>query len=458
MIVINEFSIDSTGKDGHYISCSAYMTKRVKQLILLVGDASLFELALYFMLLVRYQDDLTPELWFMHTLPFGIIGAITLFIFYINRLYELPRIRVGFRSILTLIRSTALVFVTSISYFYFVPTIAPKRNLVITLAFFLLLLIPWRRFYSMVLSMKNLQREIVLIGRNRFTKRLIRYIKRHPELGFRVRTIIQKSADLKKIQKKVYSEALFILNKPSLQRPFLLAIQQHTPAKVSIISFQDFYEETFSKVFLEMQDESELLQVLVKPRPWYEIGKRVLDITIGLLALLLFIIIFIPLAIVIKTYDRGPIFYRQKRMGKHGKLFTIIKLRTMRLDAEKDGPRLTLKHDPRITRPGLVLRSLYIDELPQSLLLIRGYMSVVGPRPERPEFVKDLKKEIPLYDLRHLVKPGITGWAQINQRSPSSMKEITEKTKYDLYYIKKRSMLFDIGIVLKTLSLIFKHI
>jgi exopolysaccharide biosynthesis polyprenyl glycosylphosphotransferase len=150
--------------------------------------------------------------------------------------------------------------------------------------------------------------------------------------------------------------------------------------------------------------------------------------------------------------NRGPLFYTQVRVGKNGELFNILKLRTMIVNAETNGAVWAQNNDQRITRFGKFLRKTRIDELPQVVNVLCGDMSIIGPRPERPEFVKQLAEQIPFYEVRHVIRPGLTGWAQVKGRYASSEQDALEKLQYDLYYIKKRSLYLDINILLKTLS------
>lgn len=179
-----------------------------------------------------------------------------------------------------------------------------------------------------------------------------------------------------------------------------------------------------------------------------------MDIFFGLLGLILLALLFPVLALAIKASSPGPIFYSQKRVGKDGRTFTIYKFRTMVVDAEREGPRWATEQDERVTAVGRALRLTHLDELPQAINLLRGEISLVGPRPERPEFVALLEKEIPHYNLRHLVKPGIFGLAQLNFPYGSSVEDAREKLKYDLYYVKNRSFFLDCVIVLKSLKII----
>jgi exopolysaccharide biosynthesis polyprenyl glycosylphosphotransferase len=179
--------------------------------------------------------------------------------------------------------------------------------------------------------------------------------------------------------------------------------------------------------------------------------KRAIDV-IG--AIVLLIVMSIPLAIaavLIKLTSPGPVFYRQERVGMDGRTFQILKLRTMLQDAEKTGPQWATVNDDRVTFVGKYLRRLRLDEFPQLINVLRGEMSLTGPRPERPEFVHVLEKSIPHYVLRHMVKPGITGWAQVSYPYGASIFDARMKLEYDLYYIRHMGPIFDLRILLRTL-------
>jgi exopolysaccharide biosynthesis polyprenyl glycosylphosphotransferase len=159
-------------------------------------------------------------------------------------------------------------------------------------------------------------------------------------------------------------------------------------------------------------------------------------------------------ALAIRLDSAGPIFFKQERVGKDDTIFTLWKFRSMQSDAEKDGAVWAGEKDPRITRVGKWIRRLRIDELPQLINVFRGEMSLIGPRPERPEFVKQLEEKIPYYYLRHAVRPGITGWAQVSYRYGASVEDSRFKLEYDLYYVKNMSLLLDLKILLRTIGVV----
>ena len=181
---------------------------------------------------------------------------------------------------------------------------------------------------------------------------------------------------------------------------------------------------------------------------------RILDLLFSLIGIAFGLVIFPVILLGNLFANRGPLFYSQIRVGRNGKHFRIYKLRSMVMDAEKHGAQFAEKKDIRITKFGRFLRRSRFDEIPQFINVIKGDMSVIGPRPERPVFVKELSAKIPFYEVRHLVKPGVTGWAQVNAKYGSTQEDALEKLQYDLYYIKRRSLFLDISIVIKTLSTI----
>jgi exopolysaccharide biosynthesis polyprenyl glycosylphosphotransferase len=187
----------------------------------------------------------------------------------------------------------------------------------------------------------------------------------------------------------------------------------------------------------------------------YVAVRRGLDLLLAALGLALAAPLGLLVAVAVKLESRGPVLYRQERVGRNGRLFTLAKFRSMRVDAEAgSGPVWADADDPRITRVGRWLRKLRIDEIPQLWSVIRNDMSLVGPRPERPYFVAELERQIPGYGQRHVVKPGITGWAQINYSYGNSTDDAFIKLQYDLYYVKHRSLALDIAILLRTVKVV----
>ncbi len=182
------------------------------------------------------------------------------------------------------------------------------------------------------------------------------------------------------------------------------------------------------------------------------VSKRCVDVIVAVIGLLALIPVFVILGLIIKLDSPGPVFYRQMRVGLRGRPYMIWKFRSMRQDAEKSGARWASAEDPRISRVGRWIRKWRLDELPQLINVLKGEMSLVGPRPERPVFVQELRNTIPYYDLRHTVRPGITGWAQTRFRYGASKEDSHVKLQYDLFYVKNLSLLLDLRIVVNTVK------
>jgi sugar transferase (PEP-CTERM system associated) len=188
---------------------------------------------------------------------------------------------------------------------------------------------------------------------------------------------------------------------------------------------------------------------------WNEVLKRVLDLAAGIIGLLISIPLMILVALAIRLESKGPVIYRQTRVGRKNKPFELLKFRSMSVDAEKEnGAQWATQNDPRVTRIGSFLRKYRLDELPQFINVIRGNMSFVGPRPERPCFVEQLREQIPYYDERHSARPGITGWAQVSYPYGSNVEDAAHKLEYDLFYLKNMSLTFDFAIIFATIRIV----
>lgn len=223
----------------------------------------------------------------------------------------------------------------------------------------------------------------------------------------------------------------------------------------SIISDRKFKERE-AALMPEMKFDDAFYDILTFSKNhqnrFYLMFIRIFDIVISIVGLF-FLILILPLVLIGNIIgNRGPLFFYQNRVGKNGVLFNIIKLRTMITNAEKNGAEWAQKNDRRITRFGKFLRITRLDEVPQFLNILKGEMALIGPRPERPEFVKDLEKQLPFYSIRHVIKPGLTGWAQVRHPYASTVEDQEIKMRYDLYYIKERSAFMDFKIIVNTIS------
>lgn len=247
---------------------------------------------------------------------------------------------------------------------------------------------------------------------------------------------------------------LVIDYRESLEDDWLKAVSEYALRDTTIVNLAEFLEFARGRVsLLEFNDDQ---MPKTDALNLYGLIKRVLDILAALFALMITMLPISCLILLIRIGSPGPGIYKQDRIGKNGQRFSLYKLRTMFENAEDAGPKFAAEGDPRITPIGKVLRRYRIDEWPQFVNVLRGQMSIVGPRPERPNWVSSFKSEIPYYDLRHLVRPGITGWAQIRLGYVADKEMTLKKLEYDLFYIKHMGPLFDLTIVLRTILFLIR--
>ena len=257
------------------------------------------------------------------------------------------------------------------------------------------------------------------------------------------------------IEKEDITEIVVAIN-GEMQGSTFQSILDAQERGLEIVPMPNLYEELMGRVPIHHLETDWLIHSFVdetRVGGFYEAGKRLLDILASLIGLGICILIY-PFVALVTLIDSGtPIMYKQIRSGKGGRPYLVHKFRTMRQDAEKDGKaQLTQENDDRITLFGNFMRRSHIDEFPQFWSVLRGEMSLVGPRSERPEWVSEFQKQIPFYRARLLVKPGITGWAQVNYSYYATVEEMAIKLEYDLYYIKHRNLLMDILIILRTIT------
>jgi exopolysaccharide biosynthesis polyprenyl glycosylphosphotransferase len=246
-------------------------------------------------------------------------------------------------------------------------------------------------------------------------------------------------------------------------RPDLVVMLEHKPeafdalldvasAGFRVVGPPEFYEHAFGRVPVQLVSQSWFMNVLhLYRKPYTRVAKRVFDLVVGAVGLVLTAPL-LPLLAWVVSRTPGPVIFRQVRLGEGGVPFTIYKFRTMRADAEADGAVWASERDPRVTRAGAFMRKTRLDELPQLWNVLRGEMSIVGPRPERPEFVAELQETVPFWSRRHLVKPGITGWAQVRRGYTADADGTAEKLAYDLWYLRHRSLVLDVAICFKTVA------
>ncbi len=441
----------------------------MRKFLLLLGDIATLYLALFLTLLVRYGKDFDNKLD-AHVLPFSFIFIIWILVFYITNLYELGFSKNNLEFFSTFLYSVAANSAISIAFFYLIPFfgITPKTNLLIFVALIIALGSSWRYGFNKLIAKSGYKNNTLIIGVSPQSQDLYDFLLANPQLGYGALGIIDvEDSAVPKILGSLIKQknvSTLVLDPSAYRTPQIIDVFYGLLGfKINFYNLPDFYEHVTGKIPLGAIDQSWFLENLSEgSKRGYEAGKRIFDLVFSFAfgTVSLFLYPFIILAI--KLNSAGPIFIRQKRVGKFGRSFTMIKFRTMVANApdgsaeRETGAVWALEKDPRITRVGRFLRKTRLDELPQLWNVLRGEMSFVGPRAERPEFHNELKEKIPFYEERYLIKPGLSGWAQIKYRYGASVLDAAEKLQYDLYYIKNRSLLLDIGIVLKTITIVLR--
>ena len=447
--------------------------KRLKISLALASDILVFYIALWLTLIIRYiLIDRAPGTFYnsisLHLIPFTIIFFFWLIIFWASGLYDLVKLRnieVFYKTILIAFGINTAI---TIAFFYFIPyfVITPKLNLFINLALTLALLYFWRQYFNRWAS-ESLQIHLVFLGANDEVMELKDFLTKNPQLGFHINGVMAPDnfIELENIWHNKRFSLIVTAEKFGQGKKLSLALFEYFKKGVTINDLDKFYENVTKRVPISIIKEVWFLENISEiERGFYETIKRGFDILLGIILYAITVIIFPVVAIGIKIFDAGSVFYKQARIGKNGKVFTLTKFRSLPIRNLESGFKSALKSgfdkmqkppEELITAFGRFLRKSHIDELPQIWNILKGEMSFIGPRPEKPNFVERLSEEIPFYEMRQLIKPGITGWAQLHNPSAGpTMKETMEKLQYDLYYIKNRSVFLDLSIVLKTIRIL----
>lgn len=328
-------------------------------------------------------------------------------------------------------------------------------------------LLAWRALYHLVLEKKLFVREVILVGTGETAEKITEEIEANQESGILISAYIGASPQFAHGNIPVFGSLPEINGHPKLSRVERIVValddRRGTMPISDLLSSKlqgriiedgiSFYEAISGKILVEKVNPAWLIfsEGFDSGRATYHI-KRLLDVSLALFGLVVSLPVTLIIALLIKLESPGPVFYRQERVGERGRIFSIVKFRSMRQDAEKDGAVWAMKNDSRVTRVGGFIRKVRIDEIPQMWNVLKGQMSFVGPRPERPVFVEQLVGKLPYYSLRHSAKPGITGWAQVCYPYGASEEDALRKLEYDLYYIKHQSIYLDLLIIFRTVK------
>lgn len=447
----------------------------MRKISLLFSDFLAFYGALALVLLARYGASQWSNQWNVHVAPFSILLVVWIFALYIANLYEQRTMRNDRAFFERLTQAMTVATIASIIFFYLIPTfgIAPKLNLFLFLITLAALMWGIRLGYNRLLASGS-KKNILVVGHNQESLELVQFISENPQFGYRVAGILRIGQHELPLDERPISCPIIesLQDAPAFIDTEDIALVVISPSAYAMREVVDLFFGTLSQRvdFTKLATFTETLTGTVPlgaiDQTWFldnisqhsrrafNIIKRATDITAVIVLGIptLAILPFIALAIYVES--PGPIFFTNRRTGRGGKPFDMLKFRSMRPDAERaTGAVWASQNDPRVTRVGKFLRTTRIDELPQLVNILRGEMSLVGPRAERPEFDSQLATQIPFYRERYLIKPGLSGWAQINYPYGSSVQDAEHKLEYDLYYIKHRSLVLDIEIILKTINI-----
>jgi exopolysaccharide biosynthesis polyprenyl glycosylphosphotransferase len=436
---------------------------KVKVFLFFLADVVALYVALFITLFIRYSANFYGQFLSVQALPFTIIFTLWVVIFYIAGLYDLRRLRNNLDFLKMLFLCLGINAAIAVSLFYLIPAfgIAPKTNLLLFIIIFGFIEVFWRRFLNQAMTFGETPNKVLFIGDGAVGAELKKTIRENPQLGYDIKEEIDEKsayASPEHIRTAVQGKNinLIVISSHLKHEPKLVVVLYELfGSGILVTDLINFYELIMRKVPLSEVKETWFLENITGQMSFYDPLKRASEFIGALLLGFILIPLEILLALLITVTSRGPVIYRQVRVGEKGKEFLLYKFRTMRVDAEKNGAQWASKNDQRTTHIGKLLRRSHLDELPQLWNIIRGDISFVGPRPERPEFVKKLEERIPYYEARLFIKPGVTGWAQIHHRADLTDEDVIQKLQYDIYYLKNRSPILDWTIILKTLKSLF---
>jgi len=394
--------------------------------------------------------------------------------FYVFDLYDSDRMRRRAVIILGILQAMGTASMALAIVFYSAPQMMLGRGvLLISLLLMLVVMVYWRLSVLWLSQNPRFAERVLILGTDDNAITLAREVLNRMQSGYKVVGFLGDEAGLvgkSLINPKVvglYDQVEEMIGRYRASRVVVAASDRRKRLPldslmalklrrgVAIEESASFYERLTGKISTEMlrpswlifSDETALKRI-------YRRTTRIVDLVLAVAILICALPLMILVAIAVKLDSMGPVLYLQERVGLNGHIFMIVKFRSMRTDAEKDGAVWASETDPRVTRVGRLIRRMRVDELPQLINVIRGEMSLIGPRPERPVFVEELQRQIQYYGQRHLVKPGLTGWAQVRYRYGNSVEDAREKLRYDLYYIKNQSAMLDALILFETARIV----
>jgi exopolysaccharide biosynthesis polyprenyl glycosylphosphotransferase len=450
-----------------------------RRLALVVIDAMLVLLSIAASIAIQVEGVTLASsfdwLWRYHSWFLDVLLGWWLFA-WLNDLYDVPSSTRRTLSLLRLLNVGALGII-AFAAIAFVTGVSPSWSLFLTIVAISLVSVGlWRVVYGSLSRILPIRHRVLVIGEGRSVQAIASTLKEATALDYEVigyvggepdPTVVSndslpflgRDTDLLRLVEQLHADEVVVANERPLNQTLFHLLVECQARGVSVTCLPNLVEKLYRKVPVEYLNPSWALHAM-QGKPIFSrfqlTTKRMEDLLIVALLAPFSLLLFPLVALAIRLDSSGPVFYKQMRCGRGGKPFAIFKFRTMTADAEKDGKaRWASKNDMRITRVGKFLRKIRLDELPQLINIWRGEMSFVGPRPERPEFVESLEESVPFYRTRLLVKPGLTGWAQVHYDYGSSVEDALIKLQYDFYYVRYWSLWIDLYIIFRTVYVVF---
>ena len=390
----------------------------------------------------------------MWRIPF--ITALCALCFYYNDMYDLTVVHSRNELIARVLQGAGAAAIVIAATSIVVPSMLDGHDVLVSFSLLVLAVLVWRLAFNTLTADPHLEDRVLMLGTGEAARTVAEQILVQHEYPSRIVAFIDDHGE--DILELVHRHRINRIVVSLSDRRGKLPIHELLQAKLAGVRVEEAattYERLTGKILIDDIKPSWLIfSDGFCVSPVMRSIKRAVDVAMSVIGLILAAPLMLLTAIAVRLESPGPVLYRQERVGENGRIFVLSKFRSMRTDAEQGTPIWAREHDDRVTRVGRFIRMTRLDELPQLWNVLRGDMSFVGPRPERPFFVEQLAAAIPFYMERHAVKPGVTGWAQVKYRYGSTVEDAMEKLRYDLYYIKHLSIVFDLTIVMDTVKVI----
>ncbi|MBU0647769.1 sugar transferase [Patescibacteria group bacterium] len=447
----------------------------LKKSILIISDLLMAFVSLWLALWIRYSliNQVDYNYW-EHAWIFLPVFLLWLVVYFINDLYDYTRFSDNQQLVYSVLRSAIYNFLITVVFFYIIPKllITPKTILVFLVCISSVLIMAGRYVFNRIFVHEKLLKRLLVIGNDKIHTQLAMTIKKNISYGYLFIGLVMtnpgrrtkfktigKIANLTKIIKKrrIDSIAIDVNSFRQNDEVFKIVSDACISRHIEVVDVNYLYENLTGKVMLENLSQIWFTNFNRSANKFSFFVKRFIDVVLSIIGLLFFIILSPILYLAVRLDSPGSFLFAQERIGANNKIFKIYKIRSMTMRACRDlKSKWNQTRDKRVTVAGRFLRMSGLDELPQCWNILKGEMSIVGPRPERPIYIEKLDKRQKLYYKRHLVKPGLTGWAQVMANYGGSFADADEKLQYDLYYIKNRSIFLDLVIILKTVRRLFE--